>query len=248
MKNNLKAIEWRVEGNKNYKLSRFYDALVCYNRSLCNSTPASIEFALSLANRSAVYFAIKDFKLCLENIKLAIDNGYPEGKMKTLLDRREKCLQVPSITTCGSPWDFFKLSHPPNENLPFVSKCIELRVSKMFGRHLVTRKALKTGDIICIEEPFHKFINNECRFSHCANCLKSEKFNLIPCGGCNYGNGSLLGSIYILSHTSACNEGGGGGVWRNRRMLAYQPHKKTYWNTFSDVLLRNLHDHCQSLP
>lgn len=190
-------------GQQKSQLSRFYDALVCYNRSLCNSTPESTEFALSLANRSAVYFEIKDFELCLENIKLAIDNGYPKDKVKKLLDRREKCLQLPSTATCDSPLDYFKLSHPPNENLPFVSNYIELRVSKMFGRHLVTTEALKTGDIICIEEPFHKFINNERRFSHCVNCLKSEKLNLIPCGGCNYGSGcSLGGRPYIQSHST----------------------------------------------
>lgn len=188
-KNNSTANQFRLVGNQHYKSCRFNEALVCYNRSLCHAIPGSEEFSVAIANRSAVYMELGEFELCLENIKLAIDCGYPKQKLDNLLKRQEKCLdmlEVLEVDPNANPWNFFKLSHPPNEKIPFVSNCVELRESKKFGRYLITTKALKTGDIICIEEPFHKFILNSSRFTHCANCLKSEKLNLFPCCECDY--------------------------------------------------------------
>lgn len=188
-KNNSKANELRLIGNQHYKSRKFFQALICYNKSLCCAIPGSKDFSMAIANRSAVYMELKEYELCLENIKLAIECGYPEDRMKNLLERQEKCLDLLELhepDPHDNPRSFFKLSHPPNDKIPFVANCIELRESKKFGRHLITNRALKTGEIICIEEPFHKFINNSARFSHCANCLKSEKLNLFPCLQCDY--------------------------------------------------------------
>lgn len=125
--------------------------------------------------------------------------------MKNLSERREKCLDMLMLhepDPYKNPWNFFKLSYPANEKIPYVVDCIELQKSKSFGRHLITNRALKTGNIICIEEPFHKFINNSARFSHCANCLKSEKLNLFPCLECDcsecYHESFSLHQIFIL--------------------------------------------------
>lgn len=188
-KNNSKANELRQTGNEHYKSRKFFEALVCYNKSLCLAVPGSSEFSMAIANRSAVYMELNLFELCMENVSLAIDCGYPEDRVKNLLERHEKCLATMETfkrDPLEDPWDFFKLSYPANDKIPFVVNCIELQESKRFGRHLITNRALKAGDIICIEEPFHKFINNSSRFSHCANCLKSEKLNLFPCLQCDY--------------------------------------------------------------
>lgn len=188
-KNNAEANAWRMAGNRHYKSTRFVEALVCYNKSLCRAVPGSMEFSLVFANRSAVYMELKEFDICLENIKLAIDCGYPEDRVKTLIEREEKCrdqLELLEPDPHQNPWTFFKLSYPANNKLPFIIDSIELRESKRFGRHLITTRALKAGDVVCIEEPFHKFIFNDARFTHCANCLKCEKMNLFPCCECNY--------------------------------------------------------------
>jgi hypothetical protein len=188
-KNNLRANQLRLEGNDHYKACRFYEALTFYNKSLCHAIPGSKELSMSFANRSAVYLEIKEFELCLENIKLAFDCGYPAEKIGVLIKRREKCLDLIELhedEPIDDPWLFFKLSYAANPKLPFIVNCIEMRHSKNFGRHLVTTKSLKAGDIICIEEPFNKFVMNRARFSNCANCLKSENLNLFPCCECNY--------------------------------------------------------------
>jgi SET and MYND domain-containing protein 4 len=188
-KNNLEANELRLAGNEHYKSCRFYEALLCYNKSLCNAIPGSKEFSMGFANRSAVYMEVEEYELCLENIKLAIDCGYPEDSVEKLLERQEKCLDLLEVhepNRDDNPWQFFKLSHAASKTIPFMASCIELRESKTFGRHLVTTQDLKAGEIVCIEEPFHKFPLNSSRVACCANCLKSEKLNLFPCCECNY--------------------------------------------------------------
>lgn len=189
-KNNLESNALREVGNSHYKASRFFEALIFYNKSICNANAGTKEFAMGFANRSAVYMEVGEFEMCLENIQLAVDCGYPAEKMETLLLRRAKCqdmLATYEPDPDDDPWSFFKLTRPANEKLPFVAKCVQMKVSKRFGRHLVTTEALKAGDVICIEEPFHKFIMNESRFANCTNCLKSDKLNLFPCLECNFG-------------------------------------------------------------
>lgn len=188
-KNKAEANALRLAGNRYYKSTQFIEALICYNRSLCRAVPGSTEFSLAFANRSAVYMELKEFEICLENIKLAMDCGYPEEQLPTLIERQEKCLDMRELLELDphqNPWNFFQLSYPPNKKIPFIVDSIELRTSKKFGRHLITTRALKAGDIVCVEEPFHKFIFNDARFTHCANCLKCEKLNLFPCCECNY--------------------------------------------------------------
>lgn len=188
-KDNGEANRLRLLGNQHYKAAQFYDALVCYNKSLCQAAPGSPEFSLAFANRSAIYMELKEYEMCLENIKLAVDCGYPNDKLETLMKRQEKCLDLLEVIEYDpndNPWNFFKLSHSVNAKIPFVVDAIELGESKKFGRHLFTNRALKAGDIIAIEAPFHKFIMNSARFSNCANCLKSEKLNLFPCCECSY--------------------------------------------------------------
>lgn len=190
-KSNLKANEFRLAGNEAYKSCKFRKALECYNKSLCHAIPGSREFSLAFANRSAVYFELDEFELCLENIQLAIDcGGYPEENISLLIERREKCfdmLEVDERDPEQNPWNFFKLSGKANDKIPFVIDAIEAKQSKKFGRHLITKRALKAGEVICIEKPFYKLIMNNARFSHCGNCLKSDKLNLFPCCECNYG-------------------------------------------------------------
>lgn len=188
-KNNSIAKEFRTVGNEHYKSLRFHKALIFYNKSLCHAIPSTIEFALGFANRSAVYFEIEEYEACIENIQLAINFKYPKDKLVKLMERHDKCVEL--IEYCeknslANPWNFFKLSHQTNAKIPYIVNCIEMRKSKRYGRHLIATQKLHAGDIIAIEKPFFKYIMNSSRFTHCANCLQSEKLNLFPCCECNY--------------------------------------------------------------
>lgn len=88
-------------------------------------------------------------------------------------------------------WDFFQLSYPPNEKIPFIVEGLELNENDQFGRHIITTKELKAGDIVAIEEPFFKTINEDVIKIRCSNCLKSNALSLIPCGSCTAGKALL---------------------------------------------------------
>lgn len=183
----------RNEGNYKYSQGKFYDALESYNQSLCFARTGSVLISMAYGNRSAVYFMAREFEKCLENIKLARDSNYPPDKLDQLIVREGKCrkfLKHRKLSVDSDPWNFFKLSYPPNEKLPFMANCLELRNDETYGRHIITKQSLKPGDIIVIEETPFKALEEFGTFIRCANCFKSNKMSLIPMDGCANGKES----------------------------------------------------------
>lgn len=194
-KSSAKAEEPRADGNKFYSERSFFDALGKYNESLCYAEKGSEAAGLAFANRSAVYFEMKLFEHCLQNIELAKANGYPK-KNFTILDKRsEKCVeQMKEGREDEASFEFIKLSYKANPKLPFVVNCLELKRSEKFGRYITTNRDLTVGDIVAIEEPPFKIIKSDARYEscqqtnnyrRCALCLKPNLLDLIPCDGCS---------------------------------------------------------------
>lgn len=181
--------QFRDDGNKHFQKFQFLEALVKYNRSLCQAVPGSKQVGLAYGNRSAVYFECKMFQKCLDNIKLARASGYPTDKLARLDDREDKCKKLMTVENDkdGQQWDFFQLSYPANKKIPFIVDCLQLRQNNRDGRHIVTTRDLKSGDIIAIEEPFFKCIHPDVRYSRCSNCLKTNMLHLVPCKKCANG-------------------------------------------------------------
>jgi tetratricopeptide (TPR) repeat protein len=186
---NGQALPLRNEGNAYFRQSKFYEALISYNKSLCNSFESSSEnsdLALAYANRSAVYLELSQVDKCLENIKLARDNGYPnESKLK---EREEKCLKLQERMADvmeefpeNDPENFFKLSYPPHEKVPSIVNCVEVQEKPKFGRCVVATQDLNPGDIISIQKMLFIKMQSGASYSRCANCYKSNLLSLIPC-------------------------------------------------------------------
>ena len=188
----------RSKGNKFYLERNFFDALVKYNESLCHAGKGSEAVGLAYANRSAVYYEMKLFEKCLKNIELAKCYGYPEKNFSILDKRAEKCSELiksgSEARKDENPFDFIKLSHEANARLPFVAKCLELKSSEKFGRYVVTSQDLRVGDIVAIEKPHFKVMKCDSRYEscqqsnnyqRCANCLKDNLLDLIPCDACS---------------------------------------------------------------
>lgn len=187
----------KSEANRFYIQKKFYDALLKYNESLCFAEAESENLGLAYANRSACFFEMKLYDKCLTNVKLARENGYPEKNLDTLKKREQKCIEaIKQQRTESKPTDalsFFKLSHPHNKKLPFVSECLELNIDKKYGKHIVTNRALKVGDVVAIDTPKFKVIKADSRYAtcfesnvlqRCGNCLKDNLLSLIPCTSC----------------------------------------------------------------
>lgn len=191
LKSDERSDRLRADGNQFYTQRKFYDALVKYNESLCEADPDGERMGLAFANRSAAYFEMKLYERCLNNIGLAKRHHYPEKNFDVLKRREEKCLELmkqqKDETRPSESLSFFKLSHPPNKKLPFIADCLELKVDEKFGRHIVTNRDLKVGDVIVVEDPFC-WITNE-RFIHqkCAGCFNDNMLDLQPCRECRKG-------------------------------------------------------------
>lgn len=189
-KSNERSASLRADGNQLYSKKDFYNALIKYNESLCHADIGSENLGHAYANRSAVYFEMKLYDECQRNIELAKQNFYPEENFEILNKRREKCVEMMKQQKPDMKVDkknFFKLSYPPHKKLPFIAECLELKSDVKFGRHILTNRTLKTGDVIAIEKPFCKIIQEKFIFQKCIACFKDNLLDLLPCGGCQKG-------------------------------------------------------------
>lgn len=68
-----------------------------------------------------------------------------------------------------------------------------MKNDQKYGRHIVTNRALRVGDIIAIDDPTFKVVKADSRYStcfesntfqRCANCLHENLLSLIPCLSC----------------------------------------------------------------
>jgi SET and MYND domain-containing protein 4 len=155
-KSDTKSQALRSEGNKFYSERKFFDALIKYNESLSYAENGSANLGHAFANKSAVYFEMKQFEKCFNNIEMARNNFYPEKQLQTLNNREAKCREMMKSQREKSAdvWNFFKLSYPSNPRLPFIANCLEVKRSEKYGRHVITNQDLKVGDIMVVENPF----------------------------------------------------------------------------------------------
>lgn len=197
-KSNADAL--RIEGNQLYSDRNFFDALIKYNESLCNAMPGSDSAGYAYANRSAVFFEMKLYDKCINNIELAKLNGYPRDNYHVLNKRLEKCIENQANANdehekllVENPFEFVKLSYQQNASLPFVVDCLKLRQNDTFGRYIVASQDLKVGDILAIEEPYFKVLKSDARYESCQEtnkyqrcsvCLQDNSMDLIPCPEC----------------------------------------------------------------
>lgn len=193
-KSDKKSESLRAEANRFYVQKKFFEALIKYNESLCCAESGSENAGLAFANRSAVYFEAKLYEKCLNNIELARRHNYPQKNFELLAKREAKCREAKDGLECKStPWDFFKLSHPAKKEIPFIADCLEMKTNEKHGRHIVTNRPLRVGDVVLVDDPTFKVIKADSRyatcydsnsFQRCANCLDDNLLDLIACPSC----------------------------------------------------------------
>lgn len=185
-KNDTDSVACRQRGNMLYSQNRHFDALVAYNESICfASANPSEHLAIAYANRSAIYYDLEVYDVCLLNIQLAKDAGYP-ARLRSKLDKRE-----------ADCWEYMKkrksqkrtmpaveLSHPAHPIVPYISNCLEMKESADSGRFIVTNTELAPGQVVSIEDSFFSILLAEYRYQKCANCLQENQLSLIPCDAC----------------------------------------------------------------
>lgn len=199
-KDTEKCLEFRKQGNQFFSLKNrdYVRALELYNQSICFAELDSEDMGIGYANRSAIYFEWKKYDLCLENIQLAKEHGYPERLMDKLVKRSAECYsqkakeKYKSVNTRDDDDEDDddevilapKLSYPPHPKVPFIADCLEMRESEELGRYIVTNRDLSVGKVIAIEDSFCSWTLPSVRYTRCANCLEECDYNLIPCEHC----------------------------------------------------------------
>lgn len=182
-KTNTLATMFYEEGNKSFGEKKYFKALKSYNKGLCHAKSNAVDLANGFASRSAVYFEMKNYQDCLENIRLSRNQSEFNNGIN-LAEMESRCKEYLKLKNLIDTEDIFKLSYNPHPQIPYLVDCLELGENDKFGRYIKTNCDLRTGDVIAIEEPFLKFTDFEAmhvyKYQQCFNCLKSNKLNLRP--------------------------------------------------------------------
>lgn len=135
--------------------------------------------------RSIYFQHIRLFKESLRSIHLAEQYGAP----KELVQQRRKEVQADQkkMEYDGDLWKYFKLSFEANEKIPSLANCLKLEENEEFGKHIVTTRELKAGDIVGISEPFFKSFCLAASCYRCSYCQRSNNMDLVDCERCAQG-------------------------------------------------------------
>ncbi len=190
-KNNQKSNDLYEETERflqNRGESGLSSVLELYNESICYAEPANrVHLANLYASRASVYFKLKEYECCIENIDLAEANGYPEEgtlRLKNLkLETLELLQKLSEQNKCEDNVKI-ELNVKPHQQIPFIAGCLELQSDTNGGRYITTNEDIDPGSIIVIESPFEKVLSSDCIYQRCSNCLNENSLNLMPCQSC----------------------------------------------------------------
>lgn len=181
------AIDYRREGNNRLSQELYHEAFEFFNMSLAFAPPGAEIMALVYNDRSKVYFDVfQDYARSFENIlwaeKIRVPDDWTQWR-EDLQARKRSCrslkqFQIPPIDS--NPFTFFRLSFKANPLYPAVADCLTVAEDNQYGRHIITHKDLKPGDIIVVEDTPFKALSEDGAFVRCANCFKSNRMSLIP--------------------------------------------------------------------
>lgn len=124
------------------------------------------------------------FDECKADLQLALNYGAPKAIVHS---ERIKCSIAEAEEEQLKRPTFFKLSYKPNSKLPQLADCLELRENEEFGRHIVTTRDLKAGDIVGLSEPFFKVFDWRALHFRCSHCFKENFMRLKACEFCRNG-------------------------------------------------------------
>lgn len=190
-KNNSLSEQFRQEGNAYFAektMDSYISALRLYNQAICNGVYHTEALGLAFSNRSAVYFEMKLYKECVENIEWALEQKrFPIHLHKKLIERHK--IATAAIAEGEMAANVLGpivpvLTLPAHPIVPFLASTLELRENEQYGRHIVTTEDLKVGDVIAIDIPFCNVVGDEMQYERCDNCCLEANRNLIPCHKC----------------------------------------------------------------
>ncbi|OCT94067.1 SET and MYND domain-containing protein 4 [Xenopus laevis] len=172
---------FKEEGNKRFAEKQFATAAGLYSKAITHAKSGSEAMAICFANRSAALFHLGQYSVCLEDIKRAQDQGYPERLRNKILQRKTECFQKlrkPSSSTSHTPKlecvEIVKPETGPqqtmsterlkemgldgNPQITNASCALHLNFDTCKGRHLLASRNIEQGEILIWEEAFASVI------------------------------------------------------------------------------------------
>ncbi|XP_019874843.2 SET and MYND domain-containing protein 4 [Aethina tumida] len=183
-KNEEASNKLRQKGNEMYKLHFYKQAIEFYTQSIAMAEEKTEAFAVALANRSAVLFEIKLYAECIQDINIALENGYPENLKSKILQRKEKAESLKETQRTRQYYEnvpVIELS-AKNANISCASDAIEIKFTPELGRHIVAKRDVFPGEVLAVETPFCQVLLDE-KWIHCHHCFQIC-YNLLPCKIC----------------------------------------------------------------
>ncbi|KAF2906131.1 hypothetical protein ILUMI_00047 [Ignelater luminosus] len=114
-KNDKKADQLRIQGNKFYMKKNFKESIETYTKALCNAEHEKETYSVILSNRSAAFYMTNDFKNCLKDINYCIKCNCPENILLKIYIRRVKCYAKMDLKE--------QLNNAVMEALEFADRC-----------------------------------------------------------------------------------------------------------------------------
>nr|XP_029723930.1 SET and MYND domain-containing protein 4-like [Aedes albopictus] len=182
---NERAAKLRQTGNKWYGQKNYKEAMIKYNESICCACADSEDLGIGFANRSAVFYDLREYEFALENIRLARQNNYP-ARLSSKLEARELNCRM-RIEAEGR--DFRKalkvgLNVDANPSIPCLAKGVGIGEFPLYGRGMKAEQDFKVGDVILRESPAVVAIDTRYKFQACHHCASDNYLSLIPCPHC----------------------------------------------------------------
>lgn len=171
-KSNAISLQLRLDGNKKYCQGDFEGALVTYNESACMAEKNSELLGLSYANRSQCFLKLELFEMCLIDIELARECGYPVKSIPKLDSRKEECLKYLKS----------RKIEKDNVDMEDMAGPFKIETDDKFGRLARATRDIEIGESILIEKAYIRTVNTE-ESNDCTNC-GAKRMNFIPCKNC----------------------------------------------------------------
>lgn len=187
-KSNVRSIAASKQAKVFYAQRNYPHALEKFNEAICWAEGTDSEhLALCYANRSVIYYDVKEYEFCLANIALAKKHNYPRKSLQKLLNREASCKQKIAkglsqlAFVCPSLAMDDKIRHPTR---PFMAAGIIQKELPGYGRGLVAERDFKVGEVILQEKAWLATNSAGSKYTNCNHCSVDNFRSLIPCPKC----------------------------------------------------------------
>lgn len=181
----IKSTSFRKKGNDKYQYRNYRTTLMYYNRAILFAPENSKALMLGYSNRSALLYAIKAYKACLNDIDICFNMGCTDQSLADkLAKRRRECYRniLRDDKRLIIDNTFFKFDVKRNPQIPCT--ILDVGVVKNTNKlKIVAARDIKVGTVVAQETAYVCKLGFTHEHLACFYCHKFD-LNLIPCDRC----------------------------------------------------------------